>query len=180
MIFLSASSRPNGHTNQIIQFLARHFKSTYIDIAEKDISYYDYEHKNEGDDFIGIAEKLTEHDVIVLGTPVYWYSMSAQMKTFIDRWSDLVTVRKDLGRALKGKTLMVVSCGSRESGVDGFEMPFEETAKYMDMQYAGHFPTWLEEGEELVHENIQNRLNLLANSINKSIKEIKNGGNSDE
>ena len=170
MIFLSASSRPNGHTNKVIQFLADKFSAAYIDLAVKDISYYDYDHQNAGDDFMDIAEKLTEHDVIVLGTPVYWYTMSAQMKTFIDRWSDLVTIRKDLGRALKGKTILVVSCGSREGAIEGFEMPFRETAIYMDMQYGGHFPTWLEEGEEIVHENIQNRLNLLANSIDKSIK----------
>ena len=31
------------------------------------------------------VQKLIETDVIVLATPVYFYSMSAQMKTFIDR-----------------------------------------------------------------------------------------------
>lgn len=33
----------------------------------------------------GLLEKLIDADVIVLATPVYFYSMSAQMKTFIDR-----------------------------------------------------------------------------------------------
>ncbi|MBD5542205.1 MAG: flavodoxin family protein [Lachnospiraceae bacterium] len=37
------------------------------------------------DDMGEILEKLIEADVIVLATPVYFYSMSAQMKTFIDR-----------------------------------------------------------------------------------------------
>ncbi|MCM1194067.1 MAG: flavodoxin family protein [Acetatifactor muris] len=37
------------------------------------------------DDMGEIMEKLIGADVIVLATPVYFYSMSAQMKVFIDR-----------------------------------------------------------------------------------------------
>jgi multimeric flavodoxin WrbA len=37
------------------------------------------------DDMAEILEKLAVADVIVMATPVYFYSMSAQMKTLIDR-----------------------------------------------------------------------------------------------
>lgn len=37
------------------------------------------------DDMQGILGKMKEADVIVLATPVYFYTMSAQMKTMIDR-----------------------------------------------------------------------------------------------
>lgn len=37
------------------------------------------------DDMAEILEKMKHADVIVLATPVYFYSMSAQMKTMIDR-----------------------------------------------------------------------------------------------
>lgn len=37
------------------------------------------------DDAAEIIEKMVNADVIVMGTPVYFYSMSAQMKTLIDR-----------------------------------------------------------------------------------------------
>ena len=37
------------------------------------------------DDMADILEKVMEADVIALATPVYFYSMSAQMKIFIDR-----------------------------------------------------------------------------------------------
>ncbi len=33
----------------------------------------------------GILEKMVAADVIVMATPVYFYTMSAQMKTLIDR-----------------------------------------------------------------------------------------------
>ena len=37
------------------------------------------------DDAASILEKMIASDVIVLGTPVYFYAMNGQMKTFIDR-----------------------------------------------------------------------------------------------
>ena len=37
------------------------------------------------DDMTGILKKMGEADVIVLSTPVYFYQMTAQMKTLIDR-----------------------------------------------------------------------------------------------
>ena len=37
------------------------------------------------DDAAGIVAKMVEADVIVMATPVYFYTMNAQMKTLIDR-----------------------------------------------------------------------------------------------
>ncbi|SCP98136.1 flavodoxin family protein [Anaerobium acetethylicum] len=37
------------------------------------------------DDMTALLEKMVSADVILLATPVYFYTMSAQMKTFIDR-----------------------------------------------------------------------------------------------
>lgn len=37
------------------------------------------------DDMAGILDKMVKADVIVMATPVYFYTMNAQMKTLIDR-----------------------------------------------------------------------------------------------
>jgi multimeric flavodoxin WrbA len=39
----------------------------------------------QDDDMAGILEKMTTADVLVMATPVYFYTMNAQMKTLIDR-----------------------------------------------------------------------------------------------
>lgn len=39
----------------------------------------------QADDMAGLLEKMVAADVIVLATPVYFYSMDGQMKTMIDR-----------------------------------------------------------------------------------------------
>lgn len=142
--------------------LADSLDASYIDLAAKDISYYDYEHKNVDDDFIHIAEQMVSADLMILGTPVYWYTMSAQMKTFLDRWSDLVTVRKDLGRAMKGKGLMLISCGSENLPVKYFEQPFELTAGYMDMDFKGYFATWIGDHEDFEMPQVKGRIDALS------------------
>ena len=38
------------------------------------------------DDFASTLEKMKENKIWVLGTPVYWWGPTAQMKAFIDRW----------------------------------------------------------------------------------------------
>jgi len=38
------------------------------------------------DDMHDLISKMEECDVWILGTPVYWWSVTAQLKAFIDRW----------------------------------------------------------------------------------------------
>jgi hypothetical protein len=61
------------------------------------------------------------------------------MKVLFDRFTDLVTVRKELGRKLKGRTSFVIACGSEPALPEGFEVPFRETAAYLHMSYGGAF-----------------------------------------
>ncbi len=44
--------------------------------------------------------KLREADAIVIASPIYWFTMNAQTKLFIDRWYALESPQ---GNALKGK-----------------------------------------------------------------------------
>ena len=41
---------------------------------------------SKNDDMNGLYPQIVEHDVIVFGTPVYWYGPTALMKAFIDRF----------------------------------------------------------------------------------------------
>ena len=43
------------------------------------------------DDATGVIDKMVAADAIVMATPVYFYTMSAQMKTLIDRCCSLYT-----------------------------------------------------------------------------------------
>lgn len=44
-----------------------------------------------GDDAPAIAEKVKDADILVFATPIYYYEMSGQMKTLLDRLNPLYT-----------------------------------------------------------------------------------------
>ena len=110
------------------------------------ISPFDYEHKNKDDDFLALAKQLLNYEHLIFATPMYWYSMSGQMKVFFDRLSDLMTIEKNLGRQLRGKTCSVLATGSDKEPPACFEQPFVLSADYLGMTYQKMFYCWCEEG----------------------------------
>ena len=72
ILIIKGSSRKNGNTQLIVDAIRAKIPTTYIDLQDYNISYYDYEHKNQADDFLGIAKQMNQHDIIVFATPIYW------------------------------------------------------------------------------------------------------------
>ena len=147
-VFILGSSRSDGETKSIIDFVNENNQFEVIDLNNFDISYFDYEHKNQGDDFIPLMEKIiNNYDHMIFATPVYWYMMSAVMKCFFDRITDLITLRKELGRKLRGKEMSVLSCSGGNDLDKAFIQPFKASAEYLGMNFRGHQHSWLEEGQ---------------------------------
>ncbi len=138
-VIIMGSSSSSGHTARISQHLAQNAGWEYIDLNRFDISYYDYHHENRLDDFIPLIKKiLNQHKTIVFSTPVYWYSMSAIMKTFIDRLTDLLEIELPLKEQLKGMEMVLLSNSADKTLDYPFEIPFEKTAAYLEMKYLVH------------------------------------------
>lgn len=98
ILVLSASPRKGGNSDILCDEFILGAKESgnqveKIFVANKKINYCiacGYCKQNEGncvhkDDMTKILEKMLDTDVIVMATPVYFYSMDAQMKTLIDR-----------------------------------------------------------------------------------------------
>jgi len=145
-IIIMGSSRSDGETRVMVEELVMHTGSEIIDLREKNISYFDYEHKNLEDDFFPTIEEALEYDNIVFATPVYWFSMSAIMKTFFDRFSDLLHQRKDLGYQMKEKNMYLLTNSSTAVLTRHFETPFIDTADYLSMEYKGNAHGYLKDG----------------------------------
>lgn len=149
------SSRSNGNTFDAVKLATPKMGNPLIfDLANYQISDFDYDHKNKNDDFIRLMEQLITYKTIILATPVYWYTMSASMKRFVDRISDLLSTDKDIGRLLRGKNLAVISSYSiHPEGKDGFEPIFINTAKYLGMKYRGCYFHYAGTDKDLALEN---------------------------
>ncbi len=130
------SARSDGHTAKMAKQIAIRIGAELIDLKQYEIGHYDYQHKNKKDDFIKlIREEIIKADTLILATPVYWYSMSGRMKVFLDRFTDLLKIEKDLGRQLRGKSLAVFTTSNGGNLGDDFWRPFVETANYLGMKY---------------------------------------------
>jgi len=130
------SARSDGHTAKMAKQIAVRLRAELIDLKQYEIGHYDYQHKNKEDDFLKlIREEIIHADTLILATPVYWYSMSGRMKIFLDRFTDLLKIEKDLGRKLRGKSLAVFTTSNGGNLGDDFWRPFAETANYLGMKY---------------------------------------------
>ena len=98
---------------------------------------YDHDHKNQDDDFLPLMRDVASYEQIILASPVYWYTMSTQLKVFVDRWSDLLDIEKDLGRTLRGKQGLVISTGGDTKPERCFEECFQHSFDFMGMSYGG-------------------------------------------
>jgi len=158
-IIIFGSSRSNGNTRKAVKAIMGKSGLNLVDLNTLKISPYDYEHSNQSDDFIPLIERLVAYEKIVIATPVYWYTMSAQIKIFLDRFSDLLEIRKDLGRQLRGKKLFVIA-SFNTSYPKGFEDSFQQTCEYLGMTYLG---------TSFIYSGIDN-LEFLENNISQLVK----------
>ena len=163
-VIIQGSSRSEGNTNIIAKYLQGKTGFDIIDLKSKNISSFDYDFNNQGDDFLPLMKELVEnYEVLIFATPVYWYSMSGIMKNFFDRISDCLKIEKDTGRKLRGKSMGMISCGSDSELKEGFEMPFKESANYLGMHYLGSIHTWLE--NEQISEALQKEINSFSEKL---------------
>lgn len=135
---LLGTSRADGNTRRLVDAVfPRAGPARIVDLATLRIAPYDYAHRHETDDFLSVARAMAASDAVVFASPVYWYAMSAQMKTFIDRMSDLTETHKPLGRALKGKAAFALATSGGAGLPAHFEAPFADTARYFAMDWGG-------------------------------------------
>ena len=139
------TSRRHGNTWGLVEAANAELGLPVIDLSELAISCFDYGAGNLADDFIPTVEKLLQFDSIGLVSPVYWYSVSAQMKIFIDRFSDLLGPRRDLLARLEGKGLFLLATGGTDPVLPQcMEDALRMTANYLQMRYHGSFYTLVE------------------------------------
>lgn len=97
VLIVSSSSRRKGNSDTLCdEFMRGALESgnsvEKVFLKDKNINYCtgcgvcnDTHKCVQKDDMLEILDKMINADVIVLATPVYFYTMNGQMKTFIDR-----------------------------------------------------------------------------------------------
>lgn len=99
VVVISSSPRKGGNSDVLCDkfiegAISAGNQAEKISLRDKSINYCtgcgfcntnNYTACSQKDDMEEILNKMLDADVIVFGTPIYFYAMSGQMKTFIDR-----------------------------------------------------------------------------------------------
>jgi len=85
------------------------------------------------DDFAMLREKMLAASLWILGTPVYFFSPSGQLKTFIDRW---ISIPRDKTEGKRALGLVVLEDKAAETARTTVEV-LDQTGRERRMAFAG-------------------------------------------
>ena len=86
------------------------------------------------DDFDGLRERILSADMLVLATPLYYYGMTAQLKTVIDRFCSANPLIS--GKRLKS-ALLAVAWNSDDWTFDALESHYDTLVRYLNLRDCG-------------------------------------------
>ncbi len=127
IVIISTSPRANGNSNALADEFARGAKQAGHEVEKISLIGKSLQfcigclacQKTRKcvikDDVADILPKLSTCDVIVFATPIYYYEMSGQMKTFIDRMNPLYETDYQFTEAY----LLATAAEDEDSAVDG-------------------------------------------------------------
>lgn len=100
-----------------------------------------------GDDFNELAPLLEHSDMIVLATPIYWFTFPAQLKAGLDKMYALLIGSRQ--SSIQESMLLVCGEGEEQSDFEGLIKTYQMIARYQKWRDAGVLvaPGVLEKGD---------------------------------
>ncbi len=86
-----------------------------------------------------LIQKFLESDCLILASPTYWYSVSAQLKAFIDRWSCSQRHIPEFMEQIRGKKVAVVTVHAEEDPTVTKYLfgQLKQTFQYLGLDFVG-------------------------------------------
>jgi multimeric flavodoxin WrbA len=127
------------------------------------------------DDMQLLYPKLRETDAIVLASPIYWFTMSAQLKLCMDRWYALVNSD---GCELKGKRFgVLLTYGDTDpyaSGAINAIRTIQDACRYIKAEIAGIvYGSATDAGDIQEQPEIMKQAYQLGQKLGKSAKQTE-------
>ena len=86
------------------------------------------------DDVEAIREKILDADMLVFATPLYYYGMSAQLKTMIDRFC---AFNSSIQRKHMKSALLAVAWNSDDWTFEALESHYKTLVRYLNLEDVG-------------------------------------------
>ena len=162
ILAIVGSPRPKGNTNYLVDQALEEVSKLGIETEKIVLSDYQVNpclgHDNcasldsclQKDDTAAILDKFCQADGVILATPVYYFSVTAQMKAFMDRTYFLYMK----SRKSRAKTVGVIAVATCE----GIEDTLHTLGQFMDESFD------IEDGQRLIVTGYASRLGDAKNN----------------
>lgn len=148
IIVFHGSTRVHGNTEFLAYQAVPKEKGTHIYLRDYTVnSIIDQRHDAKGfdpntDNHQWLIDQMLAHEIIVFATPIYWYSMSGPMKTFIDRWSQILRdpAYPHFREALSKKKVYLIAVGGDTPTIKGLPLvqQFNYICQFYKMSFEGY------------------------------------------
>ncbi|NOU52247.1 NAD(P)H-dependent oxidoreductase [Pseudoalteromonas sp. JBTF-M23] len=160
-VILFSSANKSGNTFKLVNLVMTQLHAEQVKLVSIDdleFSDYTYSNKYTSDDFYLVSEALDWADNIVFASPVYWHSVSSNMKRLIDRMTELTEnpTIKPIGKGLKGKQGYVLTTSASAQVCEIFSGFFDKLFSYFGIHNTG-----------LLHVSCRNGFALTTNTLNQ-------------
>lgn len=98
ILFINGSPNKEGNTVKLAGNLLE--GKEYDTLHLVDYKIYSYGQEYEDDQFMEVIEKMKQADTIVLGSPLYWHSMSGAVRNLLDRSYGVISEETFQGKKL--------------------------------------------------------------------------------
>ncbi|RLL42790.1 flavodoxin family protein [Oceanobacillus piezotolerans] len=159
---IHGSTRINGNTEYLTYQAVPKEKGTHLYLRDYNIKpIIDERHTEEGftkvdDDLNELIDRVLEHDIFLFSTPIYWYSMSGPMKTFLDRWSQILrdSAYPDFREDLKKKVAYLIAVGGDTPTIKGLPLvqQFNYICQFYSMPFGGYVIGKASRPGDIVHD----------------------------
>ncbi|HLT56564.1 MAG TPA: NAD(P)H-dependent oxidoreductase [Bacillota bacterium] len=162
VVVIHGSTRKNGNTEYLTYQAVPKNEGTHIYLRDYRITpITDQRHEEDGftpadDDMGKLVHIMLQHDILLFSTPIYWYSMSGPMKTFIDRWSQIMRDPKfpHFREELKKKTAYLIAVGGDHPAIKGLPLvqQFQYICQFFDMTFGGYVIGTANKPGQIIHD----------------------------
>lgn len=98
ILFINGSPNKNGNTASLAKTLLKGRSYDTLDLV--DLKIYAYGQRFADDQYQEVIRAISSHDVIVIGSPMYWHSMSGVIRNVLDRAYGVVSNGQFQGKKL--------------------------------------------------------------------------------
>lgn len=132
IVFVNGSPNKNGNTAALAKTLLRGKEYETINLV--DYKVYSFGQEFADDQLSEIMAKMKSADVIVMGSPLYWYNICGATRNLIDRFYGIVSQGEFSGREMY---FLFQGADPEKWMIDAGEYTMKRFAGLYDMKYIG-------------------------------------------